>query len=52
MRRYLVRAHRCAWRTARRLAKQQAYNSKAAEPLTPEEELAETIKRQKEADAL
>lgn len=52
MRRYLVRAHRCAWRTARRLAEQQAYNSKAAEPLTPEEELAETIKRQKEADAL
>ena len=48
MRRYLVRAHRCAWRTARRLAKQQAYNSKAAEPLTPEEELADTIKRQKE----
>lgn len=48
MRRYLVRGHRCAWRTARRLAKQQAYNSKAAEPLTPEEELADTIKRQKE----
>lgn len=48
MRRYLVRAHRCAWRTARRLAKQQAYNSKAAEPLSPEEELADTIKRQKE----
>ena len=48
MRRYLVRAHRCAWWTARRLAKQQAYNSKAAEPLSPEEELADTIKRQKE----
>lgn len=48
MRRYLVRAHRCAWRTARRVAKQQAYNSKAAEPLSPEEELADTIKRQKE----
>ena len=48
MRRYLIRAHRCAWRTARRLAKQQAYNSKAAEPLSPEEELADTIKRQKE----
>ena len=48
MRQYLVRAHRCAWRTARRLAKQQAYNSKAAEPLSPEEELADTIKRQKE----
>ena len=48
MRRYLVRGHRCAWRTARRLAKQQAYNSKAAEPLSPEEELADTIKRQKE----
>ncbi len=52
MRRYLIRSHRCAWRTARRLAKQQAYNSKAAEPLTPEEELAETIKRQKESEAL
>ena len=48
MRRYLVRGHRCAWRTARKLAKQQAYNSKAAEPLSPEEELAGTIKRQKE----
>ena len=48
MRQYLVRAHRCAWRTARRVAKQQAYNSKAAEPLSPEEELADTIKRQKE----
>ena len=48
LRRYLIRAHRCAWRTARRLAKQQAYNSKAAEPLSPEEELADTIKRQKE----
>lgn len=48
MRRYLVRGHRCAWRTARRVAKQQAYNSKAAEPQTPEEELADTIKRQKE----
>lgn len=48
MRRYLIRAHRCAWRTARRLAKQQAYNSKAAEPLSPEDELADTIKRQKE----
>ena len=48
MRRYLFRAHRAAWRTARRLAKQQAYNSKAAEPLSPEEELADTIKRQKE----
>lgn len=48
MRRYLVRGHRAAWRTARRVAKQQAYNSKAAEPLSPEEELADTIKRQKE----
>lgn len=48
MRRYLIRAHRCAWRTARRLAKQQGYNSKAAEPLSPEDELADTIKRQKE----
>ena len=52
MRRYLIRSHRCAWRTARRLAKQQAYNSKAAEPLSPEDELADTIKRQKEAEAL
>lgn len=48
MRRYLVRGHRSAWRTARKLAKQQAYNSKAAEPLSPEEELDDTIKRQKE----
>lgn len=51
MRRYLIRAHRAAWRTARRLAKQQAYNSKAAEPLSPEEELVDTIARQKETVA-
>ena len=30
--------------------RQQAYNNKAADPLTPEEELADTIKRQKEAE--
>jgi len=30
---------------------QQAYNSKAAEPLSPEEELADTIARQKGEDA-
>lgn len=32
----------------RRGGRQQAYNSKAAEPLSPEEELADTIARQKE----
>ena len=51
MRRYLVRAHRCAWRTYRKAAKaakMAAVPVKAAEPLTPEEELADTIKRQKE----
>ena len=48
MRRYLVRGHRCAWRTARKAAKMAAIPVKAAEPLTPEEELADTIKRQKE----
>lgn len=31
-------------------AEQQAYDNKPAEPLTPEEELAETIQRQKEMD--
>ena len=31
-------------------ARQQAYNNKAADPLTPEEELADTITRQKELD--
>ena len=34
--------------TAARRGRQQAYNSKAAEPLSPEEELADTIARQKE----
>ncbi len=51
MRRYLVRGHRCAWRTYRKAAKaakMAAVPVKAAEPLTPEEELADTIKRQKE----
>lgn len=48
MRRYLVRGHRCAWRTARKAAKMAAIPVKAAEPLSPEEELADTIKRQKE----
>ena len=32
----------------KRRERQQAYNSKAAEPLSPEEELADTIARQKE----
>ena len=48
MRRYLVRGHRCAWGTARKAAKMAALPVKAAEPLSPEEELADTIKRQKE----
>ena len=48
MRRYLVRGHRAAWRTARKAAKMAAIPVKAAEPLTPEEELPDTIKRQKE----
>ena len=50
MRRYLVRAHRCAWRTYRAL-RSVCGDSIAAphpEPLSPEEELADTIKRQKE----
>lgn len=33
---------------SKRRGRQQAYNSKAAEPLSPEEELADTIARQKE----
>ena len=32
----------------KRRGRQQAHNSKAAEPLSPEEELADTIARQKE----
>ena len=50
MRRYLVRAHRCAWRTYR-ASRSVCGDSIAAphpEPLSPEEELADTIKRQKE----
>lgn len=40
MHRYLMRGHRAAWRTWRKARKE-------AEPLTPEEELAATIARQK-----
>ncbi len=50
MRRYLVRAHRCAWRTYR-ASRSVCGDSIAAphpDPLSPEEELADTIKRQKE----
>ena len=36
---------------ARRRGRQQAYNSKAAEPLSPEAELAATVARQKEESA-
>ena len=36
---------------ARRRGRQQAYNSKAAEPLSPEAELAATVARQKGEDA-
>ena len=35
----------------KRRGRQQAYNSKAAEPLSPEEELAATVARQKGEDA-
>ena len=45
MRRWLIRGHRCAWRTARRLAEQQADDSKAAPRPEP---LADTVARQKE----
>ena len=51
MRRYLIRGHRAAWRTWRRAeaAKQQADDNKPPRvaPLSPEEELADTIARQK-----
>ena len=36
---------------ARRRGRQQAYDSKAAEPLSPEAELAATVARQKEESA-
>lgn len=62
MRQYLIRSHRCALRTYRKAAKAAAvptvptvHTVPAAPhpvPLTPEEELADTIKRQKEAEAL
>lgn len=56
MRRYLIRGHRAALTTWRRAeaAKQQADDNKTPRvaPLSPEEELADTIKRQKEAEAL
>ena len=49
----LVRRHRhdCRHTAKRRLVRQQAYNSKAAEPLSPEAELAATVARQKGEDA-
>ena len=47
-RRMLCRAFQKERSRARRRGRQQAYNSKAAEPLSPEEELADTIARQKE----
>ena len=57
MRRYLIRSHRCAWRTYRKAhakggaacCRPLAVNSAPhPAPLSPEEELAGTIKRQKE----
>ena len=50
-RRLLCRAFQKQKNWARRRGRQQAYNSKAAEPLSPEEELADTIARQKGEDA-
>lgn len=54
MRRYLIRGNRAAWRTYRKAeaAKQQADDNKPPRvaPLSPEEELANTIARQKEAE--
>lgn len=54
MRRYLVRSHRCAWRTYRNALKASklaaASAGKAAEPLTPEEELADTVRRQRDEE--
>jgi len=47
-RRMLCRAFQKERSRARRRGRQQAYNSKAAEPLSPEEEIADTIARQKE----
>lgn len=58
MRRYLVRGHLAAWRTARKAAKAAAVPNVPTvptvpaaphpEPLSPDEELADTIKRQKD----
>lgn len=58
MRRYLLRGHRAAWRTYRKAAKAAAVPNVPTvptvpaaphpAPLTPDEELADTIKRQKE----
>lgn len=56
MRRYLIRSHRCAWRTYRKAAKAAAAccrplavnSAPHPAPLSPEEELAGTITRQKE----
>ena len=49
----LVRRHRqdCRHTAKRRLVRQQADNIKAAEPLSPEAELAATVARQKGEDA-
>ena len=62
MRRYLIRSHSYAWRTYRKAAKAAAVPkvpnvptvpaAPHPAPLTPEEELADTIKRQKESEAL
>jgi len=47
--RYIIKRHFERQRNwARRRERQQADNSKAAEPLSPEAELAETVARQKE----
>ena len=53
MRRYLIRAHRAAWRTYRKAAAvPNVPTVPTVPPLSPDEELADTITRQKEADAL
>ncbi len=48
MRAYLIRGHRKTWRKARRLAED---GSPHPEPLSPEEELADTVARKKEEEA-
>ena len=52
MRAYLIRGHRRTWRRARAAACGAVEPAPHPAPLTPEEELADTIKRQKEAEAL